>query len=60
MSTRKPARLHSGAEGNGMPRGTRKGSGKSRPRAYRVIATSAGQWSTSVSHNSTRIWREER
>lgn len=27
---------------------------------YRVAATTAGQWSTSVSRNSTQFYREER
>lgn len=62
-------KLHSGQAGNGGraigdgqplagPRGNRRKRNRDMP--YRVIATSAGQWSTSVSHNSTRIYRDER
>jgi hypothetical protein len=60
MSQRKPARLTSGMQGNGAASGVRKGNGKRRDTPYRVVATSAGQWSTSVSHNTNRIWRDER
>lgn len=59
MRDAKP-RLKSGMQGNGGPKGTRAGNGKRRERPYRVIATSVGQWSTSVSHNTNRIWRDER
>lgn len=60
MSKRQTPRLHSGAEGNGMPKGVRSGRGKRRDTPYRVAGTTAGQWSTMVSGNTTRIWRDER
>lgn len=53
-------KLRSGMSGNGGPKGVRSGSGKSRPRPYRVAAVSAGQWSKTVAGNSSRIWRDER
>jgi hypothetical protein len=69
MSKHAP-KLHSGSYGNGG----RTSSGNGRPShqtskhsapprvdtPYRVAGTTAGQWTTGVSHNTTRIWREER
>lgn len=60
MSKRQSPKLHSGSQGNGMPHGVRRGSGARRETPYRVAGTTAGQWSTSVSHNTNRIWRDER
>ncbi|HZZ17146.1 MAG TPA: hypothetical protein VFE08_14425 [Candidatus Sulfotelmatobacter sp.] len=39
---------------------TRKGLAGNRERPYSVVGTTAGQWTTAASHNTTRIWREER
>jgi len=60
MSKHVHVKLHSSSEGSGMPNGVRKGRGKNREMPYRVARTTAGQWSTSVSHNTNRIWRDER
>ncbi len=58
--------LRSGQYGNGgratdatplRARGTRK---VRRETPYRVAGTTAGQWTTSVAHNTDRIWRDER
>lgn len=60
MSKRQTPKLRSGSWGNGMPNGVRNGKGARRDTPYRVAGTTAGQWSTAVSHNTTRLYREER
>lgn len=63
-------RLHSGMSGNGgraapvngrpsLP-ADRTSRHARRDIPYRIAGTTAGQWSTDVSHNTTRLYRTER
>lgn len=70
---RKPVaspKLHSGMTGNGGRFAPNNGHADRTPNRaskrmrretpYAVVGTTAGQWSTSVAHNTTRVYRVER
>ena len=56
--------LHSGMSGSGgrasAAQVSRRGLGGRRDTPYRVAGTTAGSWSTQVSNNTSRIFRDER